>query len=59
MYLYLFKNWINDNTTDLKFVKENLKHVLNTFISNNKEKWKLSKNNYFVIYIFIIKIDNE
>jgi len=39
--MYLFKNLVNDNTFGFKFVKENFKQTLNTFISNNKRKMKL------------------
>lgn len=39
--MYLFKNLVNNYTFDFKFVKENFKQALNTFISNNKRKMKL------------------
>lgn len=39
--MYLFKNLVNYNTFDFKFVEENFKQALNTFIINNKRKMKL------------------
>lgn len=57
------KNLVNDNISDFKFVKENMKQVMNTLniivINYNKRKMVNRVKIYILLFIiFIVKIGN-